>query len=209
MTDSAVQSAQRALPNRQLEGWTSFDGPAAIQGEADGQAAVGPLLELVTAADTQGAEAIIIGCADDTGLEEARSLARCPVIGIGQAAYEIAHLRGRPYAVVTTLAVSVPVLEENIRRGGYDSHCRTVRASGIAVLELETDHTAPERLLQTVREEQSAGAESIVLGCAGMTAFAEFLYEETGLAFVDGVTAAAYLADAVLKATSPVGTNAM
>jgi len=74
MTDAMVKTARKAAPNSNIVGWTSIDGPPAIQGEQDGDAAIPPLLKLVGKADSAGAKAIIIGCFDDTGLSEARSI---------------------------------------------------------------------------------------------------------------------------------------
>lgn len=199
MTEAAVATIRAAVPGRVVQGWTSMNGPPSIQGEADGMAAVPPLLDLVRQADAEDAEAIIIACFDDTGLDEARALARCPVLGIGQAAYTMATLRGHPYAVVTTLAVSVPILEANIRNGGFSALCRRVSASGIAVLELESDSSAPTRLLHAIDREKDFGAKTIVLGCAGMTGLLDSLRMETGVSVIDGVQAGGLICDALLR----------
>ena len=92
MTQAMVETVSKA--GIVLEGWTSVDGPAAIQGSEDGAACIPPLLALVRKASDAGAKTIIIGCFDDTGLEAAREIATCPVIGIGQAAYHMAVLAG-------------------------------------------------------------------------------------------------------------------
>ena len=90
-------------------------------------------------ANKEKADAIIIGCFDDTGLDEARAISKCPVVGIGQAAYHYATLASDKFSVVTTLAVSIPVLQENIKKYGLDKHVVRVRASGVPVLDLEGD----------------------------------------------------------------------
>jgi len=89
MTDAMLAQARRSAPDLQFDGWTSHDGPPAIQGTADGQAATPPLLDLVSKASKSGADGIIIGCFDDTALQDAAKLANCPVIGIGQASYHM------------------------------------------------------------------------------------------------------------------------
>ena len=122
MTEAMVQTARAAAPNLRFEGWTSHDGPAAIQGADDGAAATPPLLDLVRQADAQNADGIMIGCFDDTGLTDAASLAKVPVLGIGQASYHFAALRQWRFSVVTTLAVSVPILEENVQRHGLSQY---------------------------------------------------------------------------------------
>ena len=82
-------------------------------------------------------DAVVIACFDDTGLAEARAIAGCPVIGIGEAAFHAAMLIGARFSVVTTLAVSVPVIEANLAAYGLASACVRVRASGVPVLGIE------------------------------------------------------------------------
>lgn len=170
MTDAMLAAARAAAPGLSFEGWTSHAGPAAIQGAEDGEAATPPLLELVHKASAQGASGIIIGCFDDTGLEEAARRADCPVIGIGQASYHFAALRGWRFTVVTTLPVSVPVLEGNIRGSGLGGHLSRVRASDVPVLALEQDAAQAEAMiLEEAREAaRTDGIDALILGCAGM-----------------------------------------
>ena len=117
MTEAMLETARAALsqgvssavppadPKTQILGWTSHEGRPSIQGPEDGAASTPPLLRLVKKASDSGASAIIIGCADDTGLTEARQIAACPVIGIGQAALppvfgQPARRRNTPPALV-------------------------------------------------------------------------------------------------------------
>lgn len=192
MTDAMVRTARDVARGIKVVGWTSHDGPSAIQGPEDGEASVPPLLELVAKAAELGPQAVIIGCFDDTGLAEARAIAGCPVIGIGQAAYHMAVLAGERFSVVTTLAVSVPVLEGNIRRYGLAGHLGRVRASGVAVLDLERDPEASAlRVLDEVAEAaREDGVQSIVLGCAGMVDLPARAAEVSNLRIIDGVRSA-------------------
>ena len=197
MTDAMVETAIKVAPNEEILGWTSTDGPPAIQGEQDGDAAIPPLLKLVRKADEAGAKAIIVGCFDDTGLGAARDLASCPVIGIGQAAYHLASLYGPRFSVVTTLDVSTPILAANIKAYGLDANLARVRASGVPVLALEDDR---ERATEQVKAEirtaiREDGINSVVLGCAGMVHIAED-QDNTSVKLIDGVHAAVCLARA-------------
>lgn len=124
MTDQVTAVARAALPEAEVLGWTNLAGPPAIQGPEDGAAAVIGLMAMLPAAREVGADVIIIACFDDTGLDDLRAAAHCPVIGIGQAAYVTAALAYGGFAVVTTLQVSVPVLEENIARYGLSPPAR-------------------------------------------------------------------------------------
>ncbi|MEP2986776.1 MAG: aspartate/glutamate racemase family protein [Roseibium sp.] len=199
MTQAMVETASQA--GVALEGWTSHNGPAAIQGPEDGAACIPPLLTLVRQASDAGAKAIIIGCFDDTGLDAARDIASCPVIGIGQAAYHMAVLSGHRFSVVTTLSVSVPILESNIEAYGFTSQLARVRACGVPVLDLETDPTgtAPAVVREIYRAVSEDKVETVVLGCAGMVHIPEYLNETGTVRLIDGVQSAAQLAVLLAK----------
>lgn len=199
MTHAMAQAASKA--GVALEGWTSFDGPTAIQGADDGAACVAPLLALVRKASSAGARAIIIGCFDDTGLDAARDVASCPVIGIGQAAYHMAVLSARRFSVVTTLDVSVPILESNIHACGFAAQLVRVRASGVPVLDLETDPdgTAPAVIGEINRAVAEDKVDTVVLGCAGMVHIPACFGEHETVRLIDGVASAAQLAFLLAK----------
>ena len=192
MTQAMLATAQKASPNAQIHAVTSHDGPPTIQGREDGEACVPALLKLVDKASRDGARVIIIGCFDDTGLDAARAVATCPVIGIGQAAYHLAALAGPRFSVVTTLDVSTPILAENITKYGLEGHLGKVRASGVPVLALETDVTSSaERVLDEISRSQSEdNIQSVVLGCAGMSHIPNLAGPDIKVRLIDGVQAA-------------------
>jgi len=193
MTEAMLEVAQTALPGVPCKGWTSHNGPPSIQGAEDGARAEAPLLELVRDAEAQGAKGIIIGCFDDTALAQAANLASCPVIGIGQAAYHFAALRGWRFSAVTTLAVSVPILERNIHDLGLHGYLGKVRASDVPVLDLHGDQ--PNISSRIIAEAQSAeredGIDAIILGCAGMVSVVASVQDAVDLHVIDPVATAA------------------
>lgn len=196
MTEAMLRTARETVPTAEFAGWTSHDGPTAIQGAEDGKLAEGPLLQLVVKASDQGASAIIIGCFDDTALDAARDLAKCPVIGIGQAAYHLAAVAGRRFSVVTTLDISVPILEANISSYGLAGQVGRVRASGVPVLALEQEaHGATDQVVAEIgKAAREDGVQSVVLGCGGMVDIKQRSAQPFGIRLIDGVRAAAVFA---------------
>jgi len=192
MTEAMVDVARQAEPSLELEGWTSHDGPPSIQGAADGAAATPPLLELVRNASARKARGIIIGCFDDTALFEAAKIADCPVLGIGQASYHYAALRNWRFSVVTTLQVSVPVIEDNISDYGLARHLARVRASDVPVLELENDLETAERMIlaESRRAENDDSIDALILGCAGMVHVTKSVHRSLNIAVLDPVSIA-------------------
>ncbi|MEJ8474077.1 aspartate/glutamate racemase family protein [Roseibium algae] len=172
-------------------------GPASIQGPEDGMAALPGLFALVDEwlAGSKPVDAIIIACFDDTGLWDLKQRCKIPVLGIGEAAYHMAALAAVHFSVVTTLSVSVPVLEENLRQTGFDRRCAKVRASEVPVLALEEEGGEArgkiEAEIALALKEDDIGA--IALGCAGMADLAEVLTTQFGVPVIDGVAAAVKL----------------
>ncbi|MGP3698069.1 aspartate/glutamate racemase family protein [Rhodobacter sp. NSM] len=203
MTEAVVRIAREAASGLEIIGWTNEDGPPAIQGPEDGAAAVAGIRKLLPAARDAGVDAIVLACFDDTGLAEIRAAAHCPVIGIGQAAFHLAALLGHRFSVVTTLPVSVPVIEENLSAYGLAGQCARVRASGLAVLEVEAaEAPALARLAEEIAQaEAEDGIAAAILGCAGMAPLARALSAGTRLRLIDGVAAAAHLAPALVRAS--------
>lgn len=201
MTEKIAAAARLAAPEAEITGITCHGAPPAIQGPGDGASALPFVLAEVRRAAASGAQACIIACFDDTGLAEARAAVAIPVIGIGEAAFHAAMLLGHRYSVVTTLAVSVPVIELNIRSYGLASHCLAVRASEVPVLELEREGSdARARISAEIATAIRAdGASAIVLGCAGMADLAASLAAEHGLPVLDGVAAACAFASALVQ----------
>lgn len=197
MTDGIVQAARAAAaPDVEITGMTNASAPPAIQGEADGLAATPGVVQAAASAASQGFDAVIIACFDDTGLAEARAQANIPVIGIGQAAFQAAMLFGGTFSVITTLQISVPVIENNIAGYGLAGVCAGVHASGLPVLSLEHDPDTARETLQSCARNVSGKDEcsALVMGCAGMAAFGPGMTAASSLPTVDGVAAAVGLA---------------
>lgn len=199
MTDSCATSLQSVIGDDfDVRAVTNHDGPPAIQGAADGETAIPGLLAAV--AENEDCDGIILGCFDDTGLGEARAVTQRPVIGIGQAAFHLAALRSGTFQILTTLAVSIPVIQENVERQGFGNICSAVLASGVPVLELERD---PEGAAEVISShiadiEASEAAPTIILGCAGMTNIHQRLQARHDAVLIDPIMAAAHLMPALL-----------
>jgi allantoin racemase len=201
----AVGAASAAASTTTVVARNPLGGPKSIQGPEDGVAAVPWLMQLVDAANEEDFDCVIIACFDDTGLADARLRSRCPVIGIGEAAFLIATLVSERFSVVTTVAESIPVIEANIVRYGWARRCARVRASDVPVLDLESKPEKSRTLIEAQINAALAedGVAAIVLGCAGMTDLASELSSQYFLPVIDGVAAAIKLAEAT-AVTMPI-----
>ena len=178
---------------------TSAMGPVSIEGYYDEAFALPGLLAEIGRGEREGAQAAVIACFDDTGLDAARAMVRMPVIGICEAALMTAALIAKRFTVVTTMERSRVPIEELAHRYGMAGRAR-IRAANIAVLSLEDPNSgARDRLRnEIVRAIAEDNAEAIVLGCAGMADLAKTLSIEFGMPVIDGVGAAVKQAEALI-----------
>lgn len=197
---SKIGAAARlvAAPGTQIIAVNPIDGPPSIEGYFDEIFAIPGVIREMQ--NHRNAGACVIACFDDTGLDAARCVSEMPVIGIGEAAFHMASLIAGKFSVVTTLSRSVPAIEHNLVRYGLSSRCAKVRASDIAVLELdEPGSDARARISEEIRKAITEDrAEAIVLGCAGMADLATSLSLEHGLPVLDGVSCAVKLCESLI-----------
>jgi allantoin racemase len=202
MTDK-IAAAARAVASTGVEilATQPETGPVSIEGYYDEAFAIPGMLMRILEAEKAGAQAHVIACFDDTGLDAARSAVSSPVIGIGEAAYHVASLIAGKFSVVTTVAQAIPVMEHNLVRYGLASRCARVRAGGFEVLALEEEGSDARAKISAEIEAAKVEerAEAIVLGCAGMADLAADLSVEHGLPVIDGVAAAVALAEGLIK----------
>lgn len=200
MTATISDTANRvANPQTEIIAVTSSMGPVSIEGYYDEVFAVPGLLVEIARGEKAGAQAAIIACFDDTGLDAARTLANIPVIGICEAALAATSFIAQRFTVVTTMERSRLPVEALVHRYGMASRAK-VRAADIPVLSLEDPSSnARDRLRfeidAALRDDK---AEAIVLGCAGMADLAASLSAEFGVPVVDGVSAAIKQAEGLI-----------
>lgn len=196
----AIAARAVARPDTEILATTSKNGPASIQGFYDvGMCVPGLLAELHEHPD---ADAVIVACFDDTGVDAVRCISNGPVIGIGEAAYHAASIVASKFSVVTTLSRSVAGIEANLVRYGLATRCAKVRATDIPVLKLEDGDPAT---LDKIKKEielaiNDDNADAIVLGCAGMADLMNDLSSEFGIPVIDGVASAVGIAEGLAAA---------
>ena len=200
MTDKIRETAMAvAAAGTEIVALNPVDGPVSIEGHYDEAFCLPGLLEETRNGVAAGADAVVIACFDDPGLEACREIVDVPVVGICEAAMAAASMVGHGFSVVTTLDRSVPIIETLALKYGFERHCRRVRAASIPVLALEEEGGAAaakvrDEVLAAIAEDR---AEAVLLGCAGMTDLAEALTQETGVPVIDGVAAAVKFAEAL------------
>jgi len=211
MTAAIRRAAEAAAgPGCEVETVRATAGPRSIEGVFDEAASMMGTLEWVLRRDD--VDAYVFACfSAHPVIDATRELTRKPALGIAEAGMTLANLLGHRFSIVTTSPRWKPLLEDAVRKYGYESRCASVRSSGLAVLDL--DALPREQVIDTlVREAQRAvrddGAESVVLGCAGMADLEARLRETLDVPIIESVAAGVTLAAALVRLglhTSKVG----
>ena len=175
-------------------------GPASIEGAYDDAFAVPwPARPLLPKAILLGADAHVHRLfRRHRPRRRPRTRAPPPVVGIGEAVFHVASLIAHRFAVVTTLARSIPVIETNLLRYGLDPALRArARPPMSRSWSSRIRPRTPARASAPRSRARSSddGAEAIVLGCAGMADLAASLAAEFAVPVIDGVAAAVVLAE--------------
>lgn len=158
------------------------------------------LLAEVEAGERQGFDGYVIACFGDPALYAARELARGPVIGIAEAAMHAASVIAPGFSVVTTLRRTCGMAWHLAERYGMARFCKNVRATDVAVLELDEPGSAARQTIidECRRALAEDGSDAIVLGCAGMAEFCREVEDAIGAPVVEGVTAAVKWTEALV-----------
>jgi allantoin racemase len=184
-------------------------GPDSVDTFMEGYLSAAAVVERVATFD-EPFDAVVLAGFGEPGREGLRELVDVPVLDVTDSAAAFACQLGYRYSVITTLARSIPSIEQSLRNAGMLDRCASIRATDLEVLELEQDEqrTRDRMLAEGRRAITEDRAEVICLGCAGMAGVDKELERALGVPVVDGVVAAVKLAESLhdygLK-TSKVG----
>ncbi|WP_345810769.1 aspartate/glutamate racemase family protein [Paraburkholderia sp. PREW-6R] len=201
MTDAMGRCAREvASPGTEVIAVNPTMGPPSIEGYYDEALATPGLLAEVAAGEREGCDGYVIACFGDPGLYAARELARGPVIGIAEAAMHAASVLAPGFSVVTTLARTCGMAWHLAERYGMRRFCRNVRATDVAVLDLDKPGSAARRIIldECRRALAEDGSDAIVLGCAGMAELCAEIEDALGAPVIEGVTAAVKWTEALV-----------
>ena len=213
MTDVIAEAAGRhASPGTTVVTLRPYFGAEAVDCNFESYLSAVAVMDRVLAYD-ESYDAVVLAGFGEHGRDGLQELIAAPVVEICEASAQVAMLIARTFSVITTLRRSVPAIEDRLKLAGLDARCASVRASGLAVLELEED---PERAVTAIVDQAEQAvtedkAEVIVLGCGGMAGLDATIRKRTGVPVVDGVAAAVTIAESLVRlglTTSKVRTYA-
>lgn len=191
---------QYALPTTQAVAVNPAYGPRSIESIYDELLSSAGTLEIALA-ERGNFDAFVIACySDHPTVYALREVTGKPVLGIAEASMYVACMLGHKFSVVTTNNAWEPLLWDAVKHYGLAERCASVRATGMAVLALESDEQGTRSLIEQSarRAIEEDGAEVICLGCAGMSGLDKHLEERLGVPVVDGVIAALKLLESLV-----------
>lgn len=176
---------------------TLADGPRGIYSWRDWHAVVEPLCHLV---ERERADLFVIACASDPGIEALRAATTTPVLGIFRCAVAAAAARAERFGVIALVNASKARHLAALRAIGLADRLAGEVAMNVSIETLLEPRTARARLAEAGQALVRAGADSIILGCTGMSHHREALEEAVGIPVIDPCQAAAGQALAVVLA---------
>jgi allantoin racemase len=200
MTEEIVRGARAAAgPGTSVTGLTPAWGPESAEGWLDSYLSAAAVMDLLRTYEGPAYDAVVLAGFGEHGREGVRELVDVPVVDITEAAAHLACLLGRRYGVVTTLERSCGQIEDSLELAGVGRNCAAVVGTGLGVLDLGDPDRTQEAFVAAAERVRAAGAEVLVLGCAGMTGLQRVVGEKLGLPVVDGVGAAVKLAESLVE----------
>jgi len=176
-----------------IECMTLSEGPFGIESQADIESVVLPLRRLV--AERDDADAFVIACYSDPGLEVCREVTIKPVFGIQECGVLTAMSQGDRFGVIALGDASIKRHLRYLRRMGVSERLANERAADLSVDDSARGSGTFERLLQVGTELRDLdGADTLILGCAGMAAHRVPLADQLGIPVIDPVQAATSMA---------------
>ena len=170
---------------------TVAEGPPAVYDWRDWHAAVEPVCRLI---EREPADAYVIACASDPGIDAARAVTRRPVFGVFRSAVATAVARTERFGVIAIVEASKARHLAALRAMGLVGRLTAEVALNVTMEALLEPQTARAALMAAGRELAASGAGAIVLGCTGMAHHRAAVEDAAGVPVIEPCQAAAALA---------------
>jgi allantoin racemase len=186
-----------ALAPFRIPGGPSFDvvtlreGPPAIYDWRDWHRVVEPLCRLI---EREPADAYVIACASDPGIEAARATTTRPVLGVFRCAVAAAVARAERFGVIAIVEASKARHLAALRAMGLQSRLAAEVALNVTMESLLEPAAARARLADAARACVAAGAGTVILGCTGMAHHRAAVEDAGGVPVIEPCQAAAAIA---------------
>ncbi len=184
----------RSADGPRIECVTLEEGPPGIQSQRDVDCGHRAAAAGASARWTRSASAFVIACFSDPGLHSAREVTKKPVLGIMECGLLTALTLGQRFGVIAILPTSIARHRRMINAMGIESRLANERAVGLPVVELADESKTLGRMIETACALRQDGADSVVMGCAGMAQYRARVEAAAGIPVVEPTQAAVAMA---------------
>jgi Asp/Glu/hydantoin racemase len=174
-----------------LEVATLHEGPPAIYSWRDWHAVVEPMCRLIS---REQADAYVIACASDPGIEAVRAVTDRPVLGVFRSAVAAAVAQAERFGVIAIVDASKARHLLALRAMGLADRLAAEVALNVTMETLLDPDLAQARLIAAARELAAAGAGAIILGCTGMAHHRAAIADAVGLPVIEPCQAGVLMA---------------
>jgi allantoin racemase len=185
---SAALAPFRLPGGPKFEVATLAEGPAAIYDWRDWHAVVEPLCRRI---EREPADAYVIACASDPGIEAARAATPRPVFGVFRCAVAAAVARAERFGVIAIVDASMARHLAALRAMGLERRLAAEVALNVAMETLLQPQAARSMLIDAARACAAAGAGTVILGCTGMAHHRAAVEDGAGVPVIEPCQAAA------------------
>ena len=177
-------------------------GPVAVESAYDALLAAYYSMDLVKKANQDNYDAVVIACFSDPGLVAMKEVSDILVVGIEEVSLHIAAMLGNKFTILTPTKKRIPAKYNDVWRNKLPFNLSSVREIGMTVTEAEgKPNVAKKRIIEIAkRAVVEDGAEVIILGCAGMTGYAEEIEKELNIVVIDPTLVTFKYAESMVEA---------
>lgn len=161
-----------------------------------------------------GYDGVVIGCTQDPGLMEARSIVDIPITGVTESSIAIASTLGSKFSFVCLLPAEAASIADKIRRYGLTERLASIRYTELSPVEVKGLYEDPAKLVSVFREVATKAvredkAEVIIAGCTLLSSILthQKVHDIDGVPLIDPLWAGIKMAEVLvdLKKTYGVG----
>jgi allantoin racemase len=174
-----------------IEVATLAEGPPAIYSWLHWHGVVAPLCRLI---ERMPADAYVIACGSDPGIEAARGVTGAPVLGVFRSAVAAAIARAERFGVIALTDASIPRHLAALRAMGLEARLAAEVPMNVSMETLLEKQAARDRLSEAACRCVAAGAQTVILGCTGMAHHRAAIQQAAGVPVIEPCQAAVALA---------------
>ncbi|MCS7249250.1 MAG: aspartate/glutamate racemase family protein, partial [Anaerolineales bacterium] len=138
----------------------------------------------------EAVDGILLACFGDPGIFALKEVSPVPLIGIAEASMALALLLGGRFGILAGMRRAVELMDSMVRTYGLEARYAGCESLEMRVLSFDEQ---PERTLDALvscaERLRARGADVLLLGCAGLTAFVERFQKRVAMPVIDPVEA--------------------